>query len=217
MKSDLESTSNYWAVSTCSWIIRHGEEPRRRDAASEEEISCAGWLSYNRRKWKGHRGNYPSDLEILRKYGLGDLFFKSYRELTSNQATSRICEAVVSTGIEPAAGSPDGEWLKRRRLGRCRVYRSDLEIAVKSGLPNIFSRVPQEMRSNINTHMACRWVIENQKDPSPHSEDHKERYLGVWLVNRRQAAKGQNTAKFYQSDAVIAQSYGVGELFGQTQ
>ena len=69
------------------------------------------------------------------------------------------------------------------------------------------------MRSNINTHVACRWVLEKGSEPSPHSENDKERYLGTWLLNRKQAAKGQNTAKFYNSDLAVATQYGLLDLF----
>jgi hypothetical protein len=197
-----------WALHTCKWIKKHGREPKRESSNSLEK-GCFNWLATSRKKFRKGIDLPEEDLCVLEQEDLFYIVEKSCREITSNSKTRKICLDIVRTGKEPGKYTEDAAWLKRKRLNRTKVYPSDLAIASEYGLPNLFYGVPLEMKSNIIAHSVCRWILEKGSEPSASSDNPYEKSLYNWMNNRRQAEKGNNSSKFYNSDRDIFYSYGL--------
>ena len=59
----------------------------------------------------------------------------------------------------------------------------------------------------------CQWILNNNRKPSQHSDNWREKKYECWISYKRKAKKGTKNKTFYDSDQIIAESYELPDLF----
>jgi hypothetical protein len=226
-QTDYEQESNEKCHECCKWIKKHGKDPSHTSKDPIEK-RLGNWLSVQRqaKAGKGTSKFYESNLVIAKKYDLPDLFEQTDLEQESNEKCHKVCQLIKKHGKTPSQHSKDpieknlGKWLSTQRQGKAgkgksKFYESNLVIAKKYGLPDLFEQTDLEQESNEKCHECCKWIKKHGKTPSQTFKDPIEKRLVAWLFNQRQAKAGKGTSKFYESNLVIAKKYVLPDLFEQ--
>ncbi len=220
-----ESESNEICHKVCKWIV---ENKRMPNGGSFElvEKKYGMWLGAQKqaRIGKGENVFYQSNQLIVNSYGLSDLFILLSDEEKSNEMCHKVCQWIKDYNRNPLKDSDDaiekkyGSWVSTQRKAKKRLpksgnfYESNQVIAESYGLSDLFETRNQEKESNDLCVMVCQWIIDNKKTPSSVSKDLVEKKYGEWLI-RTKIAKDSSTKCFYESNQVIAESYGMPNLF----
>jgi hypothetical protein len=146
---DLEKESNEKCLQLCQFIIANGITPRHKSKDIKEKI-LAYYLSTKRNSIVGKTNGkvYLSDIEILKNYGMSDLFDET-PESRSNKMCISLCQFVIKNGNNPNGKSGDKHEkklavylrTKKRALlvkGTAKLYKSDLDILASYNLPDLF-------------------------------------------------------------------------------
>ena len=113
-----------------------------------------------------------------------------------------------------------GTWLTLQRQNKYNVnplargiyYPSNEEIAISYGIDDLFEKINKESISNKNCHKVCQWILDNNKIPSSkHSNDIEIKQMGEWILSQKRSKNKLNN--FYTSNQLIADSYGLHDLF----
>jgi len=222
--TDLEADSNERTHKLCKWIKENDKNPSQQSKNIEEK-QLGKFLS-TKKMAKGGKGNslfYKSDQKIAESYGLKELFENTDLEADSNERTHKLCKWIKENDKNPLGKSKNieekqlGIFLSTKKTakggkGESRFYKSDQKIVESYGLKELFENIDPEADSNEKTHELCKWIKENDKNPSGKSKNIEEKQLGNFLSIRKKA-KGGKGGNFYKSDQKIAESYGLKELF----
>lgn len=222
-----ETISNRTCMQACEWIKRHhGREPSELSTNSIEK-RLGGWLR-RQRKSKAGKGSskfYESNLAILQKYGLNNLFETVDLEEKSNATCIECLEWKDKNNRDPSAHAKDdlekklGTWLSKQRQAKKgsvsnKFYKSNQKLATLAGYPDLFKTPSNEEESNHLCLQCIFWKKENNgKEPNSNSKNPTEKKLGKWLINQRQAKKGNRKRKFYQSNQELAERHNFPNLF----
>lgn len=200
------------------WIKNENNNVLPREKSSNKtEVSKAKFLGSLKRN--------PSDssIKIAIEYGFPDIFNKKNYEQESNFLTTQLCEFYKENDRFPYESGDDLEKKLSRHHKSCRVaksgtsgnvwYDSDQKIAESYGYDTIFDNLPQ-IQSNENCKSFCEYIIAEKRFPSgSKNAPENERRLRKWHDGKKAIYLGKKTGAFYESDVLIATSYGFTNLF----
>jgi ribosomal protein L27 len=160
----------------------------------------------------------------MNKFSFDNFLLHDQAEFKSNQMCHKVCRWIKKHGKSPSQHSKDpiekrlGIWLFNQRQakagkGTSKFYESNLVIAKKYVLPDLFEQIDLEQESNEKCHECCKWIKKHGKNPSKRSKDPIEKNLGLWLSTQRQAKAGKGKSKFYLSNQAIVESDKLPNLF----
>ena len=220
----IESRSNQTCVELCQFIIKNGKPPSTI-SKNHEEKRLSLFLQTKRKAalGKGTSKLYQSDIEILKRYNMEDLFNET-PELRSNQTCVELCQFIIKNGKSPIQQSTNDEekrlalFLQTKRKAaignvKYKIYQSDIEILKRYNMSDLFNKIDLEKKSNDTCIRLCEFITESRKLPNRNSKNHEEKNLGSFLSTKRKSASGKGTAKLYQSDIDIIISYNLPDLF----
>ena len=249
-KTWLESTeerySNEMTERLCSWIKLHGRKPRTGSGPILSGSPTAGSrVSYNVDLEENRLGEflkekirsgqtYPSDLAILQRHGMEELFEK--RRPDSRWASEEEKRTIVFNNIEklaeyykkngryPTIGSTDpelvylGRWLVFRRrtwkgIGKGRIYDGENEFGINLGLPKDWLdqdiQAKQVEQIELNLLKLAEYYKKNGRYPKIDDPDPEVKSLGFWLQSRRQVARGAKARRAYEGEKELGISLGL--------
>jgi superfamily II DNA or RNA helicase len=223
-----ESESNAFCHEYFQFYLEKGFFPRVVNTYDEKEIYMSKKMTNMKVAYKqggvGKSGNvcYPSNIEIAKSYGF-DNFFDTSQETKSNETCHNVCQWVLANNKNPSGKSKDkiesdlGIWLVQNKMAlkgniiNRTFYQSNQEIANSYGLNNLFETFDKEKISNQMCHKVCQWMKANNESPSQKSNNPDIKDMGVWIASQKRNKHKLNI--FYQSNQVIAESYGMSDLF----
>jgi superfamily II DNA or RNA helicase len=209
-----EKQSNIMLEKICIWINNNDTiSPKHNSIGIEKQYW--NWISSRKNK---KLAIYDSDKKILKKYGYIDLFEKEDLENISNYECIILCKWINKNNGIPSSNSKNVEekklyyWLNRKRRakinkGSCIFYKSDLELAKKYGLPNLFNQQTLEEKSIEECHKICKEIKQN-------GYPKKKSKAWRWISFKKQAKfNNKSNNKWYPILQTIAESYGLSDLF----
>ena len=159
-----------------------------------------------------------------RSYGLEKLFDVTDKEVVSNSICYELCEYVIKNGKIPAKTTNDEReqflyaWLhtqKKNKISCKYFYESNQVIADSYNLNNLFDKIDLEKKSNDLCIKWCEFFIKNKRKPTQKDIDFKDIYS--WFYKQRKAKNGNSNNRFYVSNEIIAESYGIKNIFGDKE
>lgn len=207
----------------CQWMKENKRKPLPK-SLDEIEKKYAVFIATQKRV-----KNYNKSRQtIIESYGFDDLFDTLDRENISNEMCHTICKWIVNNNKLPCENNSDEEkiyarWIqnqkysKNKRNKKGSFYNSNQEIANAYGLLNLFDSKNKEEEANEMCHLVCQWIIANCKNPSRRSNDPTERKYCYWIGDNKKGKAKKSSYTFYQTNEVIAESYGLVNLFNLNQ
>jgi hypothetical protein len=222
-KTDKESISNDMCHKVCQWVIDNEYKVPSEKTNDEIEKKYSDWLRYKKQSKKLNRSFYKSDQKIAEDYGLIDIFDMRNFEQESNDLTIQLCEFYKANCRFPYESGDDLEKKVSRHLKSCRAakigksgsvwYDSDQKIAESYGFDKIFDNLPQ-LQSNENCKSFCEFIIAEKRFPvGSKNAPEFERRLRKWHDSKKAIYLGKKSGAFYESDILIATSFGFADLF----
>ena len=150
---DKEALSNTNVKELCEYIKKNGKFPNKNSKDTEEKL-LGQFLQRKKNAKNGKKTRvkfYPSDQKIANQYGLPNLFDLNDPETRSNKLCKEVCIWIITNQRMPKKLSKDKVeksyygWLinKQRAFEGHQshtLYDSDIEIAKKYKLPDLFDR-----------------------------------------------------------------------------
>ncbi len=231
--SSLETKSNEICHDVCQWVLTNNKNPSSK-SKDKQESDLGKWLVQNKMALKGNVENfnrffYKSNQEIADSYGLNNLFETFDKEKISNQMCHSVCQWINLNNLKPSQHSNDatikemGVWIASQKRNKHKLnnfYQSNQDIANSYNLHDLFEFDNLEMKSNTLCIEVCEFHKQHNKLPSSSSIDTYEKKLGGWLSKQRQCKNKidiERRGMFYQSNQLIAESYGLPNLFEKTR
>ena len=223
----LEDVSKFKTHELCQWIKENDRIPSSKaEDKDEKELSTFMHNKKAAKHKKRKKGGawYESIQEIADSYGLNNVFDYENKEMISNIQTHDLCKWIKSNNRIPTRTSivDDAEkaiynLLTMRRKAKSgkeyKWYDSNQIIAESYGLSDIFDIKNPEQESNLITKELCEWTIKNNTHPKQRSNDENEKKLAHFLLKKKQSKIGKFSGAWYESDQIIADSYGLHDLF----
>ena len=221
---DYEAICNEKVHELCKFILSNNRMPTSA-SSDETERKMQIFLNALRQGKKSplpkSRTFYTSSEEIALSYGLEKLFDITDKEVVSNSICHELCEYVNKNGKIPARTSNDERekflyaWLhtqKKNKISCKYFYESNQVIADSYNLNNLFDKIDLEKKSNDLCIKWCEFYIQENRKPKEKDIDFKDIYS--WYNSQRKAKNGIPGNRFYPSNEIIAESYGIKDIFG---
>ena len=227
-KLNDEAICNAKVHELCKFIKSNDNKTPSRTSSDEFEQKMFAFLNGIRQAKKNpttkSRNFYPSSEEIALSYGLKNLFEVTDKESISNSICVELCDYVIKNGKTPAKTTNDERekflfgWLhtqKTNKINDKNFYESNQIIADSYKLNNLFDKIDLEKKSNDLCIKWCEFYIQHNRKPTQKDMEFKDIYS--WFYSQRKAKNGIAGNRFYLSNEIIAESYGIKDIFGETE
>lgn len=221
---DDEAICNEKIHELCKFIKSNDYKTPSRTSSNDYERKMFAFLNGLRQAKKNpaikKRNFYQSSEEIALSYGLKNLFEVTDKELISNSICHELCKYVVKNGKIPARTTYDERekflyaWLHTQKNNKSnnKFYDSNQIIAESYNLNNLFDKIDLEKKSNELCIKWCEFFIKNNRKPTQKDIEFQDIYS--WFYMQKKAKNGNSNNRFYPSNEIIAESYGINNIFG---
>jgi hypothetical protein len=223
-----EAICNAKVHELCKFIKSNDNKTPSRTSPEEFEQKMYAFLNGIRQAKKNpltkSRNFYSSSEEIALSYGLKNLFEVTEKESISNSICVELCDYVIKNGKIPSKTTNDDRekflygWLhtqKSNKINDKNFYESNQIIAESYSLNNLFDKIDLEKKSNEFCIKWCEFFIKNKRKPTQKDIEFKDIYS--WFYMQRKAKNGNKNNRFYVSNEIIAESYGIKDIFGDKE